>query len=53
MPRLKKSRRKLQYGGTKVSNRIFAFTGKSADWKPITDDKSISLLFLKNFISIK
>ena len=53
MPRLKKSRRKFQYGGTKVSNRIFACTGKSADWKPITDDKSISLLFLKNFISIK
>jgi hypothetical protein len=42
-----------QNGGTKISKRIFAFTSKSTDWKPITDYKTISLSFLNNFVSIK
>lgn len=53
MPRLKKGRRNRQNGGTKISKRIFAFTSKSTDWKPITDYKSISSLLLTNFVSIK
>ena len=53
MPRLIKGRRNRQNGGTKISNRIFSFTSKSTDWKPITDYKSISSLLLTNFVSIK
>ena len=53
MPRLKKGSRNRQNGGTKISKRIFAFTSKSTDWKPITDYNSISSLLLTNFVSIK